>query len=70
MSKKPKNSKSAVLMHSVGVFILLMLWILLIFFKSSLGQFEILAFIAMIIITISGLYLLTRMLLKGIKNND
>lgn len=57
-------------MHSVGVFILLMLWILLIFFKSSLGQFEILAFIAMIIITISGLYLLTRMLLKGIKNND
>lgn len=67
MSKNQKNRKRAVILHTVGIFVLLLIWLILIVFKNSLGSLKIPVFVGMLVITVAGLYLLTKLLAKGLK---
>ena len=68
MLKKPKNSRNIVLVHSLGIFGLVLFWILAIFFKDSLGTLKIPVFIGLVLITLLDLYLFNRLLMKNFTN--
>ncbi|MDR2976256.1 MAG: hypothetical protein LBV19_02950 [Streptococcaceae bacterium] len=70
MSKKPRNSKQIVIIHTLGIFVLMLLWLLLIIFKDDLGNLRIPVLIAMIVMTAVGIVVLTKMVLKGVKKDD
>ncbi|WP_460016180.1 hypothetical protein [Lactovum odontotermitis] len=68
MSKNQKNRNRAVILHTVGIFVLLLIWLILIVFKNSLGSLKIPVFVGMLVVTVAGLYFLTKLLVKGLKH--
>ncbi|MDR0299578.1 MAG: hypothetical protein LBI13_05795 [Streptococcaceae bacterium] len=65
----PRKRRKALLSHAIGIFALIIAWLFLLVFKNSLGNLKIPVFLTMIVITIVGIYLLSSMLLKGLKSD-
>lgn len=68
MSKKSRKRNSLVILHVVGIFLLVMLWFLAIYLKSALGNFVIPVFIALVGLTLAGLYFLNKLLFKSLSS--
>jgi hypothetical protein len=64
----PEKRRKALIIHAVGIFILMLIWLLLFVFKNALGNLKYPIFILMVILTIAGIYFLSKILLKGLKD--
>lgn len=61
-----KNRSKLVMIHSVSIFILLLLWFLLIFLKGTIGKWENPLFILLIVLTFVVVVFLSLLMMREI----